>query len=112
MTPTPNPVTWTMEDLYNLLMRGVEPDLCTGTLPLLELMYAGESKEERAERMQWYAEAFSRFLERYAKFNGAIHGEFQKIQTSLRSVAEGKDSATDAQATAMLEKFFDASDAA
>lgn len=95
-----------MEDLYNLLMRGIEPDLCTDTLPLLDTMYAGETLEERKERMHIYAEAFKNFLERYQQFCGALHGKFQKIQSCLRQMAEGKDQAKDSDVMANIEAFF------
>lgn len=106
MLPTPKPVSWTTEDLYNLLMRGIEPDLCTDTLPLLDVMYEDETPELRKERMKWYSEAFRQFLERYEKFTAALHGEFRKIQSSLRSIAEGKSAAHDDDAVKNLEHLF------
>ncbi len=106
MVPTQKPVSWTTEDLYNLLMRGIEPDLCTDTLPLLDTMYEDETPEQRKERMAWYSEAFKQFLERYEKFTAALHGEFRKIQTSLRSMSEGKSAEHDASAVSHLEDLF------
>lgn len=95
-----------MEDLYNLLMRGIEPDLCTDTLPLLDTMYVGESKKQRKERMQSYSEAFKKFLDRYERFTAALHGEFRKIQSGLLRAAEGKDQKHDENVTANIEEFF------
>ncbi|MBM3228123.1 hypothetical protein FJZ27_04695 [Candidatus Peribacteria bacterium] len=105
-TTKPIAVSWSTEDLYNILMRGIEPDLCTDTLPLLDVMYEGETSDQRKERMQWYSEAFRQFLERYEKFTAALHGEFRKIQTSLRSIAEGKSAAHDDDAVKNLEHLF------
>ncbi len=105
-TFSPPTVSWTTEDLYNLLMRGIEPDLCTDTLPLLDTMYADETPEQRKERMQWYSEAFEKFLGRYEQFTAALHGEFRKIQSSLLKAAEGKDQKQDKNITANIEEFF------
>ncbi len=106
MPATPKTVSWTTEDLYNLLMRGVEPDLCTDTLPLLDVMYADETPDQKKERMQWYSEAFQQFLGRYEKFTAALHGEFRKIHSSLRSMAEGKSAPRDEDAVSHLEDLF------
>jgi uncharacterized protein YukE len=102
----PMAISWTTEDLYNLLMRGIEPDLCTDTLYLLDDMYEEETPQQRSLRMVWYAEAFEQFLERYQQFTEALHGEFRKINTALRRIAESGNQAKDDSITKDLEAFF------
>lgn len=65
------------EDLYNILMGAIEPDLTTVMIPILEEMYLGETEDEYRTRMARYADAIDRFKERATKFSDdfqqAIH---------------------------------------
>jgi hypothetical protein len=48
-----------VEDLYNVLMSEVEPDLTTDMIDLLDEMYAGESQEQKRARAERYAAALT-----------------------------------------------------
>ena len=54
------------EDLYNQLMRDIEPDLTTDQLPLLTERYASETPEEATDRKNRYKNA-------YEKYDGVFH---------------------------------------
>jgi len=56
-----------LEEIYNMLMYDIEPELMTDMLPELAEIYAGETEEERAERGERYARAFETFTERFAQ---------------------------------------------
>ena len=55
--------TWTFEDLYNMLMEEIEPELCTYNIEHMEEMYAGESEKQRKTRYEYYALCLERFWE-------------------------------------------------
>jgi hypothetical protein len=57
----------TMEDIYNLLMVEIEPDLTTLMIPMLDEIYRDESAKEKKRRTKRYQKAFKKFEKRYAK---------------------------------------------
>lgn len=56
------------EDLYNILMGAIEPDLTTQMIPVLDEVYLGETEQEREKRMERYAAAIDEFRVRAAQF--------------------------------------------
>ena len=55
--------TWTFEDLYNMIMEEIEPELCTYNIEDMDEMYAGESEKQRKTRFEYYALCLERFWE-------------------------------------------------
>ena len=53
-----------IEDLYNILMEDIEPELTTDAIPLIDEMYADESPEEKKARGKRYARALQEMQER------------------------------------------------
>ena len=51
-----------MLEIYDALMFEFEPDLVSAMIPELDYIHQGESKQERKERLQRYAEAFEMFF--------------------------------------------------
>lgn len=56
---------WTMQEIYDLLMFDIEPELLSDMIGKLPEIYAGESGERHAERMERYREAFAVFYQRF-----------------------------------------------
>lgn len=56
-----------VEQLYDMLMYDIEPELMTSMIPELDRVYADEAKEEKKERAARYAKAIQTFNERLAK---------------------------------------------
>lgn len=56
---------WTVEELYDLIMYDIEPELLSSVLPGLEELYKDETKEQHDERMARYRMAFALFYERF-----------------------------------------------
>ena len=54
-----------MEEIYNLLMGRIEPELVTDMLPKLESLYPNETAEEWKKRQVRYARAFALYEERF-----------------------------------------------
>ena len=63
--PAAPAATWTVEELYDLIMYEIEPELLTPMIPELEKIYKNETKEEHVERMERYRQAFMVFYERF-----------------------------------------------
>lgn len=72
-------------ELYNLIMRQIEPELTTEMLPLLDEMYASEDPEDRKKRMQKYMSAFEQFEIQHKKFVDGWKAHY----TGLRKKADG-----------------------
>ena len=58
---TSNQSEATFEDLYNVLMEKIEPELCTYTLEEIDKLYADETKNDRKKRYAHYAKCLDFF---------------------------------------------------
>lgn len=52
---------WTFEDLYNVLMERIEPELCTYNLDQIEEIYTDETQKDHAMRYEHYARCLELF---------------------------------------------------
>ncbi len=96
MTSIPkNTPAITGEDLYNAIMRRIEPDLTTDMLPTLDEYYSFETEEQRKQRAEWYEKVFKQFDLEYAAFVGALKnyctGLKKKATKLVRSVKENAE---------------------
>ena len=55
-----------VEDLYNILMEDIEPELTTYNIPDLDFIYANEGMFKRRKRTKRYAKAFEEFTVRFS----------------------------------------------
>ncbi len=82
-------------DLYDALMFGIEPDLVTVRLPLLEQKYRGESPEEHAARMERYQRAYEEYdrkaLEWMAKFRMLVTAYRKEALSRAESREQSKE---------------------
>lgn len=60
MTVTPPPIP-TAEELYDSIMRGIEPELVRDQIPLLDEKYKDETPEQKTARMERYTKAFAAY---------------------------------------------------
>ena len=90
MTPTSTPAAqlFDAEQLYNILMGAIEPDLCTDMLPILDDMYVDETETEHAARMERYASAIERFQLRVAEFAHAFKDTVWKMGDAAMNIAQ------------------------
>jgi hypothetical protein len=49
------------QELYDNIMRGIEPELCSESIPHLTEKYKDESKEDRVKRTERYNKAYAVF---------------------------------------------------
>lgn len=89
------------EELYNILMGAIEPELCTDILPVLDELYLDETQEHRILRMQRYVAAIERFKERAAEFAHDFSGAIWAMSDAAMQIAkeeQGKEDASHLQA--------------
>lgn len=70
------------EQLYDLIMADIEPDLLLANIPTLDQKYAGESAEEHAARMKRYEAGYKKFDAEFAKFMSEVN---EKVKVSKRN---------------------------
>jgi hypothetical protein len=71
----PPPAIPSAEELYDLLMGKIEPELTTRELPKLAAKYKGESRAEAAARRQRYRRAYEEYERRYRAYIAELHGK-------------------------------------
>ena len=98
-----------IEDLYNLLMVEIEPDLTTDMLPLLNEKYEGETAEDRKARSERYAEAFEEFAIRFDKAMAIWKEQILKLKEKAFGIARERTGKNDEQALSDIERSFDVS---
>jgi hypothetical protein len=76
------------EELYNLLMVDIEPDLLIENIPGLDAKYAGETPEQHTARMQRYDAAYKKFDEEFNKFMVDVD---HKVRTTRRDSLHEKE---------------------
>ena len=81
------------DELYNMLMRGIEPDLTTDQLPTLDAKYKDETPEQAKTRALRYEKAFKEYEKQLAEYLAQLSGKVHVYQTAARQSAE-EDSRT------------------
>ncbi|MBT3834761.1 hypothetical protein HOF56_00775 [Candidatus Peribacteria bacterium] len=97
----------TMEQVYDLLMINIEPDLTSWSIPTLDDVYSDETKEEKTERMERYEDAFRLFSERFDYMLGEWKGQLLKFKEDAIKKLKVKTKAEDAAKMKEIEKFID-----
>ena len=76
------------EELYNLLMVDIEPDLLLENIPGLDAKYAGETPEQHDARLKRYEVAYKKFDEEFSKFMVDVD---QKVRSTKRESLHNKE---------------------
>ena len=71
------------EQVYDLLMADIEPDLLLATIPTLEKKYAHETPKEHEIRMERYQLAYKKFDETFKAFSVTINGSVRTIKQNV-----------------------------
>lgn len=90
------------QELYDLLMADIEPDLLLENVSTLDAKYKGETALEHEARMKRYEVAYKKFDEEFSKFMVEIDG---KVRTSRRSALQEKEGAAKAEEEAKLQSL-------
>jgi len=100
------PTIPTAEEIYNGLMRDIEPDLLTDQIPLLDEKYANETEEEKKARMARYTEAYAKYDVEYNTYIADLKEKASEYKKAAFKEAEEKDQKQEQAALAQLESQF------
>ena len=76
------------EQLYDLIMADIEPDLLLANIPNLDAKYAGETPEEHTARMKRYEASYKKFDAEFSTFMTEVN---DKVRVSKRSALKEKE---------------------
>ena len=76
------------EEIYNLLMGQIEPDLTTDMLPVLDELYMDETNEEREKRGERYGAAFADFELAYDHFISSCVNFYTDLKKKAKALAQ------------------------
>ena len=96
------------DELYNMLMQEIEPDLVVENLDKLDDLHPNETEEERKARYERYQAAFEEYRvkrQEYMDEKNAEVNEYCKIK--IRRIEE-KSRQNEADKLAQLEAMFEA----
>jgi esterase/lipase len=79
------------KEIYDAIMRTIDPELTSDQLPLLAAKYAGETPEQKAERMKRYKVAFDKYDAAFEQYMQALTSDVHAIKREARVTAEQKD---------------------
>ncbi|PIR50809.1 hypothetical protein COU78_04505 [Candidatus Peregrinibacteria bacterium CG10_big_fil_rev_8_21_14_0_10_49_24] len=94
------------EQIYNMLMAEIEPELLLETIPSLDAKYKGESPEEHKERMKRYKAAYKKFDTQLAEFMGKVKNETRVSKRAALHKQELSDRASEKQDLINIEAAF------
>jgi hypothetical protein len=73
------PVIPSTIELYDLLMKDIEPELMSRSVPSLATKYRRETKEEATIRAARYAKAFQEYERRLEAYIGELNASIRKF---------------------------------
>lgn len=73
------PVIPSAVELYDLLMKDIEPELLSNAIAGLALKYRKETKEEAAKRAERYAKAFAAYDRKLEIYIGELNAQIRKF---------------------------------
>lgn len=62
----------TPREVYDAIMAPIEPELTSGSIPLLKEKYKDETPEQKKARGKRYMQAYAEYDKRYAEFEFAL----------------------------------------
>lgn len=81
----------TGDELYNLLMSAIEPDLTTDQLPLLDEKYKSETPEQAKARADRYEKAFAEYDKQLDAYLAKLEAKVHQYQSAARKSVEKEE---------------------
>lgn len=94
------------QEIYDLLMADIEPELLLEVIPTLDTKYKGESKDEHEERMERYQDAYAKFDEESAGFMQRVHENAKRTRHDAMQAEENADRAEEQSELNSIEAAF------
>ncbi len=99
------------EEVYDVLMAEIEPELLLTNIPTLDQKYANETPAEHDARMLRYAEAYKRFDAELNNFMTDVNGNLRAGQRDALKAQEQQSQTEEQAALSSLDSAFAASPA-
>lgn len=93
------------EQLYDVIMQTIEPELMHKTLPSLGETYAHEVPEDTARRAQRYQAAFALYQKRLDEYMSWAGTQVRHYRKHMLTHYEGKQRAVEQQAIDYIESL-------
>ena len=94
------------EQVYDMIMADIEPDLLLQNIPTLDAQYAGESPEQHESRLQRYAVSYKKFDLALAEFMADVNGNVRSTQRAALREKEEEAKAEEQNALTSLASAF------
>ena len=107
--PTTNAPTFNdelAEQLYDMLMREIEPDLLSYNIPKLDEYYKEETPEQHEARMKRYERAYQDFEYAFQKFMNEVEEEVRENKRSALKEKEHESLQKEQEKLASIEEAF------
>ncbi len=82
-------------EVYDSIMKDIEPDLLSTNIETVDAQYAGKSPDEKKARMERYAKAFVEYQKRYEEYNANKQGEVRSFGRNVVQAVESKSADKD-----------------
>lgn len=79
------------EEIYDMIMQKIEPELTHANLPHLDEPYANETEAAHKTRYARYSKAFAAYKVEYKKWVARLHEAVAAYQRAVTRAAEGAD---------------------
>ncbi|MBT4119813.1 MAG: hypothetical protein HOG89_03810 [Candidatus Peribacter sp.] len=96
-------------EVYNMIMGKIEPDLTSDMIDTLDEKYAGETEEEKVERMKKYAAAFIEYQKQFEAYMNDKKAEVKSFGRGLNQSIETDSTNKEASILDDLESQFSSS---
>lgn len=93
--------------LYDMLMRDIEPDLLSYNIPKLEEYYKGETEQQHDNRMKRYQAAYEAFDIVFREFMNDVQEEVRETKRESLHEKEMEDRSGEQSKLASLEAAFE-----
>lgn len=103
--PNP-PVLPTGQEIFDIIMGDIEPDLVSDAAETLDQKYAGESPEQKAGRMARYQAAFAEYDVQYKEYMDAMNAEVNAYRQEALKLTEQNSQKKDETELQSLEAAF------
>lgn len=96
------------QQLYDMLMRDIEPDLLSYNIVKLAEYYKDETETENTERLQRYQKAYQEFDRVFQSFMNEVQDEVRTTKRDSLEKTEQSDRAGETDNIEALEETLDA----
>ncbi len=94
------------QELYDTIMRGVEPELCSDQIPNLAEKYKNETKDDRMKRLERYNKAYAAFDIAAAQHIKQLKSKKTAYRKQALISAEEKSRTEEKQKLQQMESLF------